>query len=155
MRTMQEALQEAEKYASRCEALAARMEEGKGVLERAQAEQAERARVAAEAEAAAAAEAEAAEAVAAAARLKLEARQAELALEMQQVQAQLGVVAPAPQVEEEALCVVCMDERKQHVMVPCMHVCVCEACALRLLDAQTPHCPVCRTPVERTTRVFF
>ena len=155
MRTMQEALQEAEKYASRCEALAARMEEGKEVLERAQAQQAERARAAAEAEAAAAAEAEAAEAVATAARLKLKARQTELALEMQQVQAQLGVVTPAPQVEEEALCVVCMDERKQHAMVPCMHVCVCEACALRLLEAQTPHCPVCRTPVKRTTRVFF
>ena len=41
---MQEALAEAEKYASRCEALAARMEEGRGVLEQARAEQAERAR---------------------------------------------------------------------------------------------------------------
>ena len=44
MRTMQEALQEAEKYAPRCEALAARMEEGRGVLEQARAEQAERTR---------------------------------------------------------------------------------------------------------------
>jgi hypothetical protein len=137
---MQEALQEAHKYASRCEALAARIEEGRGVLQQARAEQAK-----AMADAEAAAEA---------ARLKLEARQAELALEMQQVQAQLGVVAPAPQVEEEALCVVCMDERKQHAMVPCMHMCVCEACALRLLEAQTPQCPVCRTPIQRSTRVF-
>ena len=140
---MQEALQEAHKYASRCESLAARIEEGRAVLQQARAEQAK-------AEAAEAA----AEAAAAAARLKLEARQAELALEMQQVQAQLGVVAPAPQVEEEALCVVCMDERKQHAMVPCMHMCVCEACAQRLLEAQTPQCPVCRTPIQRSTRVF-
>ena len=71
-------------------------------------------------------------------------------------QAQLGDRAlAAPQAEEECLCVVCMDERKQHAMVPCMHMCVCSACAQRLLDAQTPHCPVCRTPVESTTRVFF
>ena len=69
MRTMQEALQEAEKHAPRCEALAARMEEGRGVLERARAEQAERARVAAEAEAAAAAAAAEAAATAAAERL--------------------------------------------------------------------------------------
>ena len=55
MRTMQEALAEAEKYASRCEALAARMAEGRGVLEQARAELAERARAAAEAEAEAAA----------------------------------------------------------------------------------------------------
>ena len=59
-----------------------------------------------------------------------------------------------PQLEEEALCVGCMDERKQHAMVPCMHMCVCESCAQRLLEVQTPHCPVCRTPVESTTRVF-
>jgi hypothetical protein len=92
-------------------------------------------------------------------RAELHERQAALALELQQMDAQLGVVppaAPAPQPHaEEALCVVCMDERKQRLMVPCMHVCVCEACALRLLDAQAPHCPVCRTPVESTTRVFI
>jgi hypothetical protein len=27
-----------------------------------------------------------------------------------------------------------MDARKQQAMVPCMHVCACEACAQRLLD---------------------
>jgi len=55
------------------------------------------------------------------------------AMLLQQVQAQLGDRAlAAPQAEEECLCVVCMDERKQHAMVPCMHMCVCEACALRL-----------------------
>ena len=103
MRTMQEALQEAEKYASRCEALAARMEEGKVVLERARAEQAERARVAAAAEEAeaAAATAEAAKAEAALERLRMEERRAELrerqaalALELQQMDAQLGADAP-------------------------------------------------------------
>ena len=170
MRTMQEALQEAERYASRCEALAARMEEGRAVLEQARAEQAERARAAAEAEAAAAAVAAAVEAEAAAERQRIEQQAAELAMRMQQMQAQmqsdamrlqqmhtqLGVAPPAaPQVEQEALCVVCMDERKQHVMVPCMHMCVCEACAQRPLDAQTPHCPVCRTPVNHSTRVFI
>ena len=103
MRTMQEALQEAEKYASRCEALAARMEEGRGVLEQARAEQVERARVAEEAEAAAAAEAAeaAAKAEAALERLRMEERRAELrerqaalALELQQMDAQLGADAP-------------------------------------------------------------
>jgi hypothetical protein len=98
---MQEALQEAEKYASRCEALAARMEEGKGVLVRARAEQAERARVAAEEAAAAEAAAEAAKAEAALARLRMEERRAELrerqaalALELQQMDAQLGADVP-------------------------------------------------------------
>ena len=78
-------------------------------------------------------------------------------LRLQHVQAQLGVAPPAaPRVEEEVQCVVCMDERKQHVLMPCMHMCVCEACAQRLLEVQTtPLCPVCRTPVESTMRVFI
>jgi len=166
---MQEALQEAEKYASRCEALAARMEEGKGVLKRAQAEQAERARAAAE-------EAEAAAAVAAAERLRMERQAAELtsrmqsdamrlqqmqaqmqsdAILLQQVQAQLGVAPPtAPAVEEEALCVVCMDAPKLHIILPCGHQCVCEACAQQLTQTTSPSCPVCRTPIRETTRVY-
>ena len=128
----------------------------------------EAAEAAAEEAAAEAAEAAAAEAE----RLRLEREAAELskrmqidAMRMQQVQAQLGVDAPAPPLPGELSCVVCMDARKQHAMVPCMHMCVCEACAQRLLDARdaagrqgmrwTPQCPVCRAPVERTTRVFI
>ena len=163
MRTMQEALQEAEKYAPRCEALAALMEEGKGVLERAQAEQAERARAAAEAEAAAAAAVAAAKAEAALERLRMEERRAEVAerraaltLELQQMDAQLGVVAPAPQLEaEEALCVVCMDAPKQYAIRPCMHVCTCEACTQQLQEQGAQSCPVCRGPIEGIERVFI
>ena len=156
MRTMQEALEEAERYKDRCEALAALSLQATGKLEQARAEQAERARAAAEAEAAEAAAEAVAEAAVVAQRHQMEQELAALNLRVQQVQAQLGVVAPpaAPAVEEEALCVVCMDERKQHVMMPCMHMCVCEACAQRLLEVPTPHCPVCRTPVERTTCSF-
>ena len=163
MRTMQEALQEAEKYASRCEALAARMEEGRGVLERARAEHAERARAAEEAEAAAAAEAAEAVAAAAAERLHMEERraaiqerQAALALELQQMDAQLGVVAPAAQPHaEEALCVVCMDAPKQYAIRPCMHMCTCEACTQQLQEQGAQSCPVCRGPIEGMERVFM
>jgi uncharacterized protein (DUF305 family) len=76
------------------------------------------------------------------------------ARELQQMDTRLGNAVPAPQVEEEMMCVVGMDERKQHAMVPCMHMCACEACAKRLLAAPTPQCPVCRTPIQRSARVF-
>ena len=70
---------------------------------------------------------------------------------VQQVQAQLGDRAlAAPQAEEECLCVVCMDERKQHAMVACIQMCVCEACGCP--DVQTSHCPQA-CPSKRTTRV--
>jgi len=155
MRTMQEALQEAEKYASRCEALAALAVVGRDVLEQARAEQAERARAAAEAEEAAAAAAAEAAATAAAERLHMEERRAALALELQQMDAQLGAVAPAAQPHaEEALCVVCMDAPKDHLIRPCMHMCTCEACTHQLLQQGAQSCPVCRGPIEGIERVF-
>jgi vacuolar-type H+-ATPase subunit I/STV1 len=153
----EEAMHEAAKYETRCEALAALVAIARSLVEQARAAEAERARVAAQvaaAEARAAAVAEM-ESAAAAERMQLEERraelaerQAELALEMQQMDAQLGAAAPtapAPQAEaEEVLCVVCMDAPKWYAMVPCMHMCACEACAQLLTQTTPPTCPVCR-----------
>jgi hypothetical protein len=70
------------------------------------------------------------------------------------VQARLGssVVPPAaPNPDaEETQCVVCMDAPKNRVVLPCMHMCVCEACAQLLRD----RCPVCRGPIERIAQLF-
>jgi hypothetical protein len=77
---------------------------------------------------------------------------------MQQMHARLGVVAPAapaPQPEaEEDLCVVCMDAPKSHAVMPCLHQCVCEACAQQLLEQGAQSCPVCRGPFEAIGQVF-
>jgi hypothetical protein len=139
---VEEAMRAATKHVGCSESLAALVVEAKGMVEQARA----------------------AEAEAAAERLRMEERLAALALrmqrdalEVQQMQAQLGVppAAPAPQSDaEETLCVVCFDAPKQHAMVPCMHMCVCAACAQRLLQQRPARCPVCRAPIERTARVF-
>ena len=79
------------------------------------------------------------------------------ALRMQQVQAQLGVppAAPAPHHDaEETMCVVCFDAPKDHIIVPCGHMCVCEACAEQLTKTRTPTCPVCRRAIRETVKVF-
>jgi hypothetical protein len=153
----EEAMHEAAKYASRCEALAALVEFARTLIEQARTAAAERARVAAEA---AEAEAEAAamdqEAEAAAERLQLEVEAAALASRMQEVHARLGVVpplSPAPQ-PEEAVCVVCMDAPKTCAVLPCMHMCMCVACTQQLLEQGAQSCPVCRAPMERIERVF-
>ena len=79
---------------------------------------------------------------------------ASLTRRLQQMQAQLGssVVPPAAPNPgaEETLCVVCMDAPKNRVVLPCMHMCVCEACAQLLRD----RCPVCRGPIERIAQLF-
>jgi hypothetical protein len=153
---VEEAMRAAEKHEGRSEPLAALVAEAKGMVEQARAAEAERARVAAEAAAAAAAEA-------AAGRQQMEHELAALTLSvqsetlrMQAMQAQLGVppAAPAPQPDaEETMCVVCFDAPKQYAMLPCLHMCACEACAQQLLQLHH-RCPVCRAPIERVGQVF-
>ena len=47
-------------------------------------------------------------------------------------------------------CVVCWERRREVACYPCMHVCLCAACA-GAADA----CPMCRRPVEDVFRVFL
>jgi len=158
VRAAEVAMHEAAKYDTHCEALAARVEVAKRRVRQARAAEAERARVAAEA-------AEAAAAAAAVERLQLEQEAAALAsrmqsdaMRLQQMHAQLGVVppaVPAPQpAAEEAMCVVCMDAPKQHIILPCFHWCVCEACAQQLTQTRHPSCPMCRNAIHETRQVY-
>jgi hypothetical protein len=158
VKAVEEAMAEAEKYEARSEKLAALVAEAKGLIEQARAVQAERARLAAK-EAAAAAAAEAA-----AERRQLAEQAAALALtvhsdtlRLQQMQAQLGsssVGPPAAPQDAETLCVLCMDAPKDHMIAPCGHQCVCEACAEKLKNARSALCPFCRTPISATFKVF-
>jgi colicin import membrane protein len=126
---VEEAMQAAEKHEGRSEPLAALVAEAKGMVEQARAAEAERAKVAAEEAAVKAAVKAGAEVAEAAERLQMEKELAALALSMQsdtlrmqQMQARLSVplAAPAPQAEEE-LCVMCLDARKDHIILPCGH----------------------------------
>ena len=107
----------------------------------------------------------AAEAAEAAERLQMEEEVAALALSMQadalrmqQMQARLGSSVVPPPVPspgaEETMCVVCFDAPKDHILVPCYHLCVCEACANLLTQMDKPTCPICRTAIQQTNRVF-
>jgi hypothetical protein len=42
-------------------------------------------------------------------------------------------------------CVVCLDARKNRLLLPCGNLCVCEACAERIKVGDP--CPICRTEV--------
>ena len=144
MSAVEEATAEAAKHGDRSsEQLTALVAEARVMIEQARAVKAGRARAAAE-------EAEAAAAVEAVERLKMEEELAALTLRAQQVQAQLGSSVAPPAAPEETQCVVCMDAPKDCIVLPCMHMCVCEACAQLLRD----RCPVCRGPIERIAQLF-
>ncbi len=49
-------------------------------------------------------------------------------------------------------CVVCLDKPKDHVVMPCMHMCLCEDCA-KDFGAKN-NCPMCSKKVRKVMRIF-
>lgn len=49
----------------------------------------------------------------------------------------------------DGTCVVCMDAKSNHVLLPCGHLCLCETCATKVKT-----CPACRAKIVSRTRVF-
>ena len=57
---------------------------------------------------------------------------------------------PPPPMDDESMCVVCLDEVRAMVVVPCGHRCLCFSCG-----KQPPaQCPLCRGPATSVIRVF-
>ena len=53
---------------------------------------------------------------------------------------------------EERLCVVCKEEAKKIVLMPCRHCCLCRACADNPLLKK---CPLCRESVVSKNEIFI
>jgi hypothetical protein len=49
--------------------------------------------------------------------------------------------------DDEKNCVICLTERKNIIVKPCMHLCLCKDCA-EMLPRKMGGCPVCRGKVE-------
>eukprot|EP00755_Sulcionema_specki_P024275 Sspe_Gene.80871::Locus_51326_Transcript_1_1_Confidence_1.000_Length_853::g.80871::m.80871 len=59
---------------------------------------------------------------------------------------------PPPAAEETNLCVVCLTTRKEYMIQPCNHVCLCEQCSG---SRQLTSCPLCRGPVRSKVKVYL
>jgi hypothetical protein len=60
----------------------------------------------------------------------------------------------AAELEASHECVICMDQPKSHIIVPCGHQCVCQACAERLTE-EGETCPICRVAVTMIMAVYL
>lgn len=49
-------------------------------------------------------------------------------------------------------CVVCLDRPKDHVVMPCMHMCLCEECASDF--SEKSNCPICGKKVKKVVKIF-
>ena len=57
-------------------------------------------------------------------------------------------------VDSEGECVVCMEGENTHIFVPCGHKCVCEGCAVLIMESGAAQCPTCRGEAERVMRIY-
>ena len=57
--------------------------------------------------------------------------------------------------DEENLCVVCDDAKKQIILLPCKHMCLCKTCSAQCLFITIKECPLCRTEIKDSMEVFW
>jgi RING finger protein 26 len=53
--------------------------------------------------------------------------------------------------KEQRLCVICQEKEKGVVLLPCRHMCLCDACAKH---DELKQCPLCREKILHKISVF-
>jgi len=56
------------------------------------------------------------------------------------------------EINDDSLCVVCLEEKKTIVYLPCFHMCTCANCGMKELLTK---CPICRKPIDCKQKVFW
>ena len=52
------------------------------------------------------------------------------------------------------LCVVCMEQEKKVLLLPCKHLCMCKPCADKIV-AGSAQCPVCRERILDSSEIYI
>ena len=60
----------------------------------------------------------------------------------------------AEEAQSRLECVVCLEQEKTHIFIPCGHKCVCKACADVVMKNVGAKCPLCRKKASQVCRVF-
>lgn len=50
-------------------------------------------------------------------------------------------------------CVICLTEPKDTAVLPCRHMCMCNACAKALKLQSNNNCPICRQPIQELINI--
>jgi len=52
-------------------------------------------------------------------------------------------------------CVVCLENPSTHIILPCLHVCLCGDCCQKFTSGNpSAVCPKCRTPIDQIKKIF-
>ena len=52
------------------------------------------------------------------------------------------------------ICVVCLSEQREVILMNCGHVCVCAECAMQIMSTR-PLCPVCRANIDQVAPAYI
>jgi E3 ubiquitin-protein ligase XIAP/baculoviral IAP repeat-containing protein 2/3 len=58
-----------------------------------------------------------------------------------------------PELPSEMICVVCWDNSRNAIFLPCGHVCTCWECATSV--QKSGQCPICRIDIQSTWKVYY
>lgn len=64
--------------------------------------------------------------------------------------------APPDGLADHLLCVVCLDQTREVIVMPCGHVCLCADCMIQI-NQRSPYernCPMCRRAIDQIARAF-
>ena len=80
--------------------------------------------------------------------------------EMNQIQEQLNnlLMQHRDEMNQINRCVVCHEEDRQTVFLPCGHVCMCNGCSKQWVKNAYPKCPeciICREKIEETRIIYL
>lgn len=57
-------------------------------------------------------------------------------------------------IPHDMLCLICMDNKRTHVIVPCMHLVCCSKCSNDIFN-KLNECPICRGKFDSTPKKIF
>jgi hypothetical protein len=69
-----------------------------------------------------------------------------------------AVEEPAPPrktEDDDNFCVLCLESKKEVILMPCKHMCLCKGCAAERLFKALNECPMCRAKVEDSMDVYW
>jgi uncharacterized membrane protein len=64
----------------------------------------------------------------------------------------ISIPPPVLKEENKIVCSICMDSSITILLEPCNHICMCQLCYNTLI---TKECPICKTPISSTRRIYF
>lgn len=55
--------------------------------------------------------------------------------------------------EDGKVCVICYDDPRECLFIPCGHCIACHACAIRIMKQEGKSCPICRGTIDKMSKL--